>query len=318
MLRTRVDFDASRVPFASGLELRGPDALRAASIHARLEAVSLPFRARVWTAKVGSVRLTRYEGDALVSERSVEMVNDAYRGFVQLGFPMSGWTRIEQDGRDVTVRVGQAALVRQDRPFRLENSDGYASVQLYLEARHLLAWGQPETTLVASSWDLSPRAGLARDFISQISVTGEDSGPRDRHLAMALGHAAMSILADREPRTESGEYDGLAAVRLRALGIIDARFADPSLTVAAMAEALSVSRRVLYRAFEGSGTQVAALLRERRLDHASELLSHPRAVEMTLAGIAHTCGFSGASSFARAFQQRFGCTPGDYRSLRRD
>ncbi len=52
------------------------------------------------------------------------------------------------------------------------------------------------------------------------------------------------------------------------------------------------------------------MVREMRLRRAKDVLESSDA---TVTAIAYTCGFGSGPSFVRAFQQRFGQTPGDYR-----
>lgn len=319
MLRSKAEFERSREQFEGGLEIAGREALAQVSTQARLHSPSDDFRATIWAARIGPIRLTRYEGDALVSRRTPELLNDPYSSLIQMGMPLRGEGRFEQGGRHGVFAAGSAVLLRQDEPFTIETSSGYASVQMYVDRRRLEAWGF--TGAVASTWQLSPQGLIAADFIGRMVMIGNLSGSAEsQHLAMALAHAGMAILADgrSEPgeATPDGEIpDAVAAVRIRALAAIDARFADPNLTADSLAQMLKVSRRFLYRAFEGADISVAGLLRDRRLDYAVDLLMDSHRPELAIATVAQRCGFSGASSFTRAFRARFGCAPSGYRDL---
>jgi transcriptional regulator GlxA family with amidase domain len=83
-----------------------------------------------------------------------------------------------------------------------------------------------------------------------------------------------------------------------------------------VARACLVSRRTLYRLFEGVPGGVSGLLRHIRVEHAQALLradpSRP------LNSVAAACGFAGERQFYRVFRQETGSTPGDYRACTTD
>ena len=97
----------------------------------------------------------------------------------------------------------------------------------------------------------------------------------------------------------------------RVLGYINDRLDDP-ITVSDLAEVACVSLFHFARAFSLSmGMPPHAYLSERRLDRARHLLAYSDAA---LADIALTCGFSGQSSFTKAFTRSVGASPGTYRA----
>ncbi|GAA3044736.1 helix-turn-helix domain-containing protein [Actinokineospora globicatena] len=90
---------------------------------------------------------------------------------------------------------------------------------------------------------------------------------------------------------------------------IDARLSDPDLTPAEVAAANHVSTRQLYRLFESEGTTVAKWIRDRRLERCrADLLAHDR-----VSTISARWGLPDSSYFSRAFRERYGCAPRDYR-----
>ncbi|MBM7774496.1 AraC-like DNA-binding protein [Actinokineospora baliensis] len=92
--------------------------------------------------------------------------------------------------------------------------------------------------------------------------------------------------------------------------LIDARLADPDLTPAGIAAAVHISTRQLYRLFESEGTTVAKWIRDRRLERCrADLLTEPAGVS----AVGARWGIPDSSYFSRAFRQRYGCAPRDYR-----
>lgn len=76
--------------------------------------------------------------------------------------------------------------------------------------------------------------------------------------------------------------------------------------VATLAETFHLSESTLRRRLEASGTTLAALVREVRLETALTML---QTTEWTIGDIARRCGWDSHSRFTAAFQQRWGVAP---------
>jgi len=89
---------------------------------------------------------------------------------------------------------------------------------------------------------------------------------------------------------------------------------SPSITVTDLAKHFKISNSRLGHLFKyGMGVSLAAFLEQHRLEKASELL---RSTEMRVKEITYLVGYGHESSFSRAFQRKFRCTPSDYRKSR--
>jgi LacI family transcriptional regulator len=98
----------------------------------------------------------------------------------------------------------------------------------------------------------------------------------------------------------------------RALGYIAEHFPEPGLSVAGVAEAVSISRRHLERSFRReTGSTIHEFIIKRRMQEASRMLrSHPRA---KVGAIAELVGFGPAGNFFRTFRRYFGESPNVHR-----
>jgi AraC family transcriptional activator of tynA and feaB len=105
----------------------------------------------------------------------------------------------------------------------------------------------------------------------------------------------------------------------RGMAYIDNRYADPELTIATIAEDLSVSVRQLQRGFTLIGTTPTSYLLQKRLEQACAHLSirNTRRPDILISTIAMDCGFSDVSYFNRLFRKAFGCAPGQYATVER-
>lgn len=92
--------------------------------------------------------------------------------------------------------------------------------------------------------------------------------------------------------------------------------AEPALSAAQIAAAHFVSVRHLYNLWSAGHEQgLAEWLMDQRLDRAGRELARST---LSIAAVAHTCRFADASHFSRRFRQRYGMSPRDWRSCRRD
>jgi AraC-like DNA-binding protein len=105
------------------------------------------------------------------------------------------------------------------------------------------------------------------------------------------------------------------ATRLAAaLDYIASHFSDPELSLAKVAQSLSISPRYLQRLLESSGTSFTEHVIELRLKHAFMLLTAEDLIDHHIRNIALQAGFSDISYFNRLFRSRFGYTPSDVRA----
>jgi AraC family transcriptional regulator of adaptative response / methylphosphotriester-DNA alkyltransferase methyltransferase len=102
----------------------------------------------------------------------------------------------------------------------------------------------------------------------------------------------------------------MAELYLRARAIVEQNYRR-RLTLPLVARLLAVSPRQLQRAYEEIGlTTFAIHLRSVRLRNAADLLAHQ---PLTVTDVARLVGYRQPSHFVKAFQRRYGTTPGAYR-----
>lgn len=118
--------------------------------------------------------------------------------------------------------------------------------------------------------------------------------------------ATASIrLSTPEPVTSADDafLEGVAEV-------IEARLGDETLSVAGLAEAVSMSRGHLHRQLKALlGTSPSELIRTLRLERAAHLLEGGAG---TVSEIAYAVGFKSVGHFSDSFMHAHGCRPSDY------
>jgi AraC-like DNA-binding protein len=103
--------------------------------------------------------------------------------------------------------------------------------------------------------------------------------------------------------------------RLAILAFIDTHLDDRDLGVVAIARAFDMSTRSVHKLFEGEPLTVARAIWERRLERCRDEMVDPALTARSITQIAHFWGFSDSQHFSRAFRQRFGMSPRDYRNI---
>lgn len=237
---------------------------------------------------------------------------------LRLILPHRGMVRAVQQNRRLIVLPGQCGAIRLDRMFTMEDDPpGADSVGAVVPFHQLRLWGIEPTALAGRSWTLSP-AGLAAYDLLTSAVDREltAASARESHVA-DLFLRAMQVIIDDAAMTVQSPESPAAAVRRRALEVIEARYVDPSLTPSAIADELFVSIRTLFRAFEGVPTTVAQLLRQKRLNEAAARLEIDGSAQ-TITAIARACGFGNLDHFTRSFRAAYAMTPAEFRRRHRD
>jgi AraC-like DNA-binding protein len=101
--------------------------------------------------------------------------------------------------------------------------------------------------------------------------------------------------------------------RRRAEECIRRCLSDPGLTPEQVARQIGISERYLYAVFREAGTSPAKAIMNERLARAHASLAQPRMFPGTVEGMALSLGFKHATHFTRAFKERYGLPPGQYR-----
>jgi len=76
-----------------------------------------------------------------------------------------------------------------------------------------------------------------------------------------------------------------------------------------LARRLGVSPRYVQMVFAGMATTASGYIRERRLEHAAQLLAGGR---HAITDVAYQVGFADLSYFYRSFRKRYGISPKRY------
>ena len=270
-----------------------------------------PFHAQATLQALPGVRTALCAGSAarLHRTRALAAVGDDSVGLIVNLGPQA---RALQHGKDVALAVGDAILVFTDA----------AGI---LTSTHHLGILLPRRALAARVSDLDgaavrviPRSvAPLRLLVNYLGLIRKEAALATPGLRQSVvGHihdlAALALGANRD--TQENALSAVAAARLAAaLADIAENFAEPRLSVDAVARRQGISRRYLQRLLEGAGTSFTERVNELRLHRAFALLTEPRGRQRRISDIAMEAGFSDVSYFNQLFRARFGDTPSGVR-----
>lgn len=171
----------------------------------------------------------------------------------------------------------------------------------------------PRSALVLSgdSAELFARLlqSMAASFDTIVSANAKAIQPFDNTITACLDAA----LADSQPIAPPDMTPSRAAVFARVCSRIDARLAEPELSLAAIAADERMSARYLQKLFEKSGSSFSAYLRTSRLERCRADLANHQYDKLSVSDICYRWGFNDPSHFSHAFREQFGLSPRAYR-----
>jgi AraC-like DNA-binding protein len=225
---------------------------------------------------------------------------------------------VRQDGRDAVLAVGDFALYDSTRPYQLCFDDAFEQIVLKLPGERLRSELRDTEALTATT--VSGREGAGHLLLGMIRTLREDIDALQPASALAVANGVQSILVaglQTLPAARTPGLSKLTAFHLaRVKRLVDERLADPALSVGSLAAELGVSASHIHRVFRNEPLTPAQYIWERRLEACSRDLLAPRLAGRPVGEIAYGRGFSDAAHFSRAFRERFGCSPREWRQQR--
>jgi AraC family transcriptional regulator, positive regulator of tynA and feaB len=217
----------------------------------------------------------------------------------------TGESRVWQARREAWLGPGDLTVLSADRPYRLEFEASHRMRVLHVP---------PQSTrldlekAVARRIDGEPGRLVStsiRHLMLQEAQTPHARSAVAREILDALALSVSSRSPGRGSRSMQDWCDRLT-------GYVAARFGDPDLTPARLAERFGISTRFLHLVFARTGRTAETTILEQRLRAAAARLSAEPNARIT--DLAFDCGFTDLSRFCHAFQRRYGMSAGQWRS----
>jgi AraC-like DNA-binding protein len=263
----------------------------------------------VWQSLDDMVIVTRTSGSHQVhfSRPSLE---GGWRNFMVVFEVTAGSLRIADAEHDVVIGPGMVCIRDFGNDWRYCSTEETVSRILVFPKQALSEVSYERLTPFVAVGSSSPEVRL---LIAQLDVLGETAAnltckaaKRARNATLHLIRGILDVAISSEVRSSQ--------MRSQAERYIDRHLRDPSLGPNAIAKGLGVSLRTLHRTLAESDESVMAYVRRRRLDHARIEMSTQDA-SVTITYLAARWQFADAAHFSRAFRQRFGLTPTQYRKM---
>ncbi len=272
-----------------------------------------PFRGELRVVTHPAVQLTEVRASGQRVRRTRQLIADSCDDYLLASIQIGGRGRVEQDGRTAELTPGALSFYDSTRPYTLHFDDAFEQVVVQLPRRPLLAAAgvtddAVHVTAIALTAD-GLGSVLAGFFASLATLQDRDpAGARQLSThAPGLLASALRLVAGERPL----ERDAMVLERERVLAHVRAHAGDPGLDADAVAAACQLSRRALFRLFEGQPDSWADTLRRIRVERAAELLTGQP--HRTVAAVGAACGFAGEAQFHRAFRAVMGRTPAQHR-----
>jgi AraC-like DNA-binding protein len=156
----------------------------------------------------------------------------------------------------------------------------------------------------------------AARFIEGVIDAESDPDPLTAYSIEKLMHKLASAMLPSSQGLPAHAAPPITDMFSRAMTLMTAQRANPSVTPTTIAADLHVSLRQLQREFSRRNSTVAGTLRELRTDLAVNLLRNPKYDVLTIDQIASYAGFSGAQQMRRTLAAAGYPAPFDLRNFR--
>lgn len=215
-------------------------------------------------------------------------------------------------GREMVFKTGDLVLIDNRETYTLVTDISSESLSFHIPVDWLKVWiPEPENVVGLSIGEQSPWGPAliaAMEAIPSSLGDGEDafSNLYADQIAGALTLAVGPAARQQSPHTQKL----LQRIRKTILEMAH----DHELDAAKVAKAMNISVRYMHALFSAANTTYSHQLISVRLERASRLLGDRRFLDLPVSEIAWRSGFADQCHFSRKFRERFGQSPGVFRS----
>lgn len=271
-----------------------------------------PFRGRLHQLAYPDVAITEVRACGQRVRRTPRLIAGSSQDYLLASIQVGGRGRVEQDGRVAELRAGTMAFYDSTRPYTLHFDDAFTQLVVQLPRAPLMAAAgvtNDAAHVTAVCLDAEGPGAVVIGYFRSLAELGR----RDPAGAQLLSAHAPAMLASALRVAAGGEpSSGTEVSRRRVLAHLRVHASDPTLDADTVARACHLSRRALFRLFEGEPLSFAATLRRVRVELVgTQLVAWP---QRPVAAVGAACGFAGEAQFHRAFRAVTGLTPAEHRA----
>lgn len=279
------------------------------------------FAARRLWADLGAAAFQNLRFTSHSARRTPALINRSDPECCGVILVKQGTMSVRQSDNATVARPGDLVLYDSSTPFdfRVGGSDGGGDteVNVLMVPRQLLS-SRAKKLKPLLAIRMSTHRGIAAVTAQTLSAAAgqaEDLGPGDAaRLGLVLTEMLSALIGHRlDADNEQWPEPGSGTMVLAVERYIAQHLGDPGLNPLKVAAAHHISVRRLYQIFEARGTTVAAHIRQLRLEMVRRDLADVANLATPIQTVAQNWGFPNQSTFSRAFRERYGTAPRDYR-----
>ena len=266
------------------------------------------FSGEMWTWQVGDLAMIRPRSTASFVGRDPRYTADER---LILHLQCRGSSIHKQSGTETTLGAGDFIIASPHEAYAIDLAAHELLVVEFPRAPLAERFPGIDDALRQRMSGSTPGARVFHDFLlslwrqSQQGLADDDW--QDGVSQVFYDLVALAMRGASKPDAPAQD----SALRRRVLGIVEAQLADPGLRTLSLASACNASVRTIQNMFAAMGTTPSAYILERRLARAAERLVSAQGASIT--EVAFELGFNDSAYFARAFRQRFGISPREWR-----
>ena len=280
------------------------------------EAVGPQFAANVKSREFNGLRVVECVCDPCTGRRLPQVIARDDETYIGVQITKAGSETFHFGDDAVNVGPGDLLIWSSNQPTEFTVIERLHKVSLILPwsavQERLPRGSQFNGTMIDSRRGIGAVLfGHVESLAEQMEGLGDADQAAVRRATLELLTAAMSHRIDTPPR-------GLAMRYLKQLqDYVLSNLPDQNMTPTSIAVANQMSPRYVHMLFAQTGVSVSAWIKAQRLARCSEDLRSRTYRDTGVAEIAYAWGFSDPTHFSRAFKQRFGVNPREYREQAR-
>jgi len=274
------------------------------------------FKGSIVNQPYAELQISTMISDEIDVRRTRKTIAAAREEYCIVVYQGCGQTLAEQDGRQVVLEEGDIAMFDSVRPYFARLKTGFQHYVFKIPRDLLRRRLGPLETYAAIRIPGGRGVGrLASEYMRRLPSELQTMDPtmldRVAEISIELTAAALASARNGVPPADSSTR---AARLARAKNVIDGDLHKPGVSVATIAAEMGISGRYLNMLFAREKTSVGRYLWDRRFEKCRAALADRLQAHRTVSEIAFGWGFNDMSHFSRAFKERFGVSPKEYRS----
>ncbi len=275
---------------------------------------SSPFSAEVRMGAFLHCKFAEVEANAHIASMSAHGCKRLTQRYVKVIWQRQGHAHLVQQDRELQLQAGDWTVYEASRPYEIRMTEDTAFTVFLCESDGQDGLLRLAQRAAGQKMRIEGGAAVALSTLHAMRGAGGQLALQSRGIVVDF----VTSLLSREMQLNDGDA---AAARRRAQEVVlreaqeylKRHLGEPALSPDTIASALRVSRRTLYHAFELAGETPQVLIQRFRLERCRDVLAQANASTTSITQLALEFGFSDPAYFSRAFRQRFGCAPSQYR-----